>query len=114
MSSYFKQKLGQYVYNKVNKWARDNGYSEEEATQLAQKAKKLSDCFSNLLVTTVNSQIKNDHSCISCEELNTLSSINSNSELSTNEIKTVLKFLNSLYNISQCKFDLSCLNEDVS
>ncbi|CAG8781327.1 11499_t:CDS:1, partial [Dentiscutata erythropus] len=98
----------------VIKWATDNGYSVEEADQLEETAEKLVECIYNPGISFENSSVANNASCISCENIKTLTNIYINSPPTNDEKIAILKFLYSLTedikDASECKFNLACMN----
>ncbi|RIB02906.1 hypothetical protein C2G38_2255315 [Gigaspora rosea] len=85
--------------NKI-KWdiklAEDNNYDEKEANQLEEKAEKLVNCVKNFGISLVKLGVEKNNSCISCDQINTLSNFNTNSTASKDESIAMLKLLYSL------------------
>ncbi|CAG8807281.1 22940_t:CDS:1, partial [Dentiscutata erythropus] len=100
----------------ILKLAEDNNYNEEEANQLEEKAEKLVDCVENFELSLVKLGVQKNDSCISCDQINTLSNFNTNSTASKNESVAILKLLYSLGEAmvddddDKCKFSLKCMS----
>ncbi|CAG8686162.1 19527_t:CDS:2 [Dentiscutata erythropus] len=110
------QEVVEYIvrYIRVIKWATENGYSNEEADELEETAEKLVECINNFGISLANSSVTNNDSCISCENIKSLSNIDIDLPPTNYEIIVILKLLYSLKedikDASECKFNLACMN----
>ncbi|KAF0424493.1 hypothetical protein F8M41_006576 [Gigaspora margarita] len=111
------------VKNEVVTWAKKHGYNDEEAEQLGENAKKLAKCSKNVAISLKKwefGMVKNS-SCISCEQIKSLSNINMNSTIINGteaeaKAKATLNLLHSLKitidDFRKCKYNLACMNID--
>ncbi|CAG8600068.1 7762_t:CDS:2, partial [Gigaspora rosea] len=121
IAEYFTNQMGnkteEVFKNEVVDWAKTNGYNYEDANYLGGNAKKLVDCKKNSTLSSEKWKFNTttNNSCISCEQINGLSSIYTHANLiNGTETIATLKLLYSLSitinNISKCEFDLTCIN----
>ncbi|CAG8770688.1 37281_t:CDS:2, partial [Gigaspora margarita] len=104
------EKIALYLVN----YLEDNNYDENEANQLEEKAEKLVNCVKNFGISLVKLDVEKNDSCISCDQINTLSNFNTNSTASKDESVAILKLLYSLdeaiVDANKCKFIVKCMN----
>ncbi|KAF0525608.1 hypothetical protein F8M41_014427 [Gigaspora margarita] len=117
IAEYFTNQIGnkteEVFKNEVVDWAKTNGYNDQDANNLGENAKKLVDCKKNSTLSSEKWKFNTttNNSCISCEQINGLSSIYTHSNLiNGTETLATLKLLYSLYitikNTSKCEFNL--------
>ncbi|CAG8480025.1 1978_t:CDS:2, partial [Racocetra persica] len=98
-------------------WAKEKGYSDKEAEELGENAENLAKCMKNFALSLGKwvFNISSDTSCISCEQINSLSSVHTkSSQINVTAAIATLKLLHSLKvtidDTGKCKYNLACMN----
>ncbi|CAG8509965.1 15882_t:CDS:1 [Funneliformis mosseae] len=76
-----------------------------------EKAKNLGDCFKKMALNIKVTVKENDIFCVTCDEMDTLSNINKESELQEDRIEVVRNLLKKSKDVFECKFEI-CIDKN--